>query len=47
MIIKEDILVQKIKVKKAIFKFPTPSLSYFCTNLHVTYLSKDLFLLVI
>ena len=47
MIIEGDILVQKIKVKKAVFKFPTLSFHYFCTNLHVTYISKDLFLFVI
>ena len=46
MIIKGDILDQKIKDKKAIFNFPTPSIHYFCTNLHITYLSKDLCLLV-
>ena len=47
MIIKGEILVQKIKVKNVIFKFPTPSFQYSFTNLHITYIFKDLFLLVI
>ena len=45
--IKGDILVQKIKVKKFIFQFLTPSFCYFFANLHKTYKFRYLFLLAI
>ena len=35
-----DILDQKIKVKKLIFKFPTASILSFLTNLYMIYTSK-------
>ena len=47
MNINGDILVQKIKVKKYIFKFLAPSFCYLFSNLHVTYKFRYLFLLVI
>ena len=37
MNIKKDILVQKIKVKKSIFQFMTPSFCYFFANVHTTH----------
>ena len=39
MIIKGDILVQKIKVKKSIFIFPDPSFYCLCTNIYINNIS--------
>ena len=47
MVIRGDILDQKIKVKKSIFKLPTPSCFFPLTNVHITCIFKDSFLLVI
>ena len=47
MIIKGDILDQKIKVEKSIFKFSTPSFFYSSTYVHITYISKRGFLLTL
>ena len=44
MIINGDILVQKIKVKKAIFKFPTPLFHQLFGSVHITYIPKEPFL---
>ena len=38
--IKGDILVQKLKVKKSIFKFTTASLLNFLTKLYIIYTFK-------
>ena len=35
-----DILVQKIKVKKSVFHFLTPSFHYFFANVHITHKSR-------
>ena len=47
MIIKRDILLQIIKVEKAIFNFPSSSFPEFFMNFHITNISKELFPLVI
>ena len=47
MNIKRDILVQKIKVKKSIFKFLTPLFCYFFANYYITHMFRWLFLLAI
>ena len=47
MNIKGDISVQKIKVKKSIFKFLNPSLCYFFANRHIALKFEYLFLLAI
>ena len=35
--IKGDVLVQKIKVKKSIFQFLTPSFMFLFANFHITH----------
>ena len=47
MIIKRNILFQKIKVEKAILNFPIPSFHEFFVNCHITNISKEPFPLVI
>ena len=47
MVIKRNILFQKIKVEKAIFNFLTHPFHEFFMNCHITNISKDPFLLVI
>ena len=47
MIIKRNILFQKIKVEKAILNFPTLSFHKFFVNCHITNISKEPFPLVI
>ena len=47
MIIKINILFQKIKVEKAILNFPTPSFHEFLVNCHITNISKEPLPLVI
>ena len=47
MIIKRNMLFQKIKVEKPIFNFLTPSFHEFFMNFHITNISKELFPLVI
>ena len=47
LIIKGDILVQKIKVKTSIFKFSTPLFNYLFIKVYITYIFKDIFILVI
>ena len=47
MIIKRNILFQKIKVENAIFNFSTPLFHKFFMNFHITNISKEPFPLVI